>query len=282
MDHLDRSKYPARAVQRTGWKITAVAAAVVWIVIAYAPFLNAAGLPGWEGQNLIAEAEPGNPAAVNVDIGQAVAQEPAPSKQVWPADLPLLDEFDRSDAHSLGPRWQQPTALGLAVIQVKAGEAIAINVLGLPSEAVWEQSADGFGANQGTSFIFRNSPVDGTGLILKASGATTLGVPANFIQITYSAKHVIVSTTSHHGGNPKIHGTFPAALQTGDQFMACADPAGKVTVFTIRGKLPTLLGSITIPLNGPSSWQLASARGKIGMRLPPTAAVDDFRGGDVP
>lgn len=213
---------------------------------------------------------------------QAVRSGVETSTAVAAPTLPVLDDFNRADADSLGANWQQATLTGMAVIRITGGAAGAINLLGIPSEAIWNVPEQGFGASQGASFTFRNKPVDGSGLILKASGAATLAVPANFIRVTYGAGQVSIATTVHHGGNLANRAAFAASFGTGDSLVALADAGGKVSAFKSSGATTTLLGSVIIPASGPAAWRFATGGGRVGIHLPAHAEIDNFSGGAVP
>ncbi len=192
--------------------------------------------------------------------------------------LPLLDNFNRANANTLGGNWSQATLFGSASIRVNANQAFAL----LLGSAMWNGTGSTLGARQGAAFTFATAPVSGlvpNALILKASGGT-LANPQSFIRVGYSGASVVVATTIN--GNTltptyTTRATFAATFASGDTLSAVALDSGVVDVFKTTGVTTTLVGTVTIP--GAGFW---TATGRIGVQLPTNARIDNFSGGTLP
>ncbi len=203
-----------------------------------------------------------------------------------------LDNFNRTDANTLGSNWLQATsnsnflcgrAPPCALIRVNTQRATSVNLFGLPGYAMWGPTAD-FTAGQAAAFTFvSNTPASGSSLVLKGSGTAAMQVPQNFVRVRYvrtagANDQVVVEYTTNNGMGFTTAGTLTVAgkFATGDTLTAWATSAGSVLAF--RGN--TFVGSVTLP-NDPL-W--TSGGGQIGVQLPGsgTPRVDDFAGGAVP
>jgi uncharacterized repeat protein (TIGR01451 family) len=203
--------------------------------------------------------------------------------------LTTLDNLNRT-ALSLGANWSQLTlnsnlacvlagwgaSQPCAALRANANQAFALAA----GTAYWNVPAGGFGAKQGAAFTFANTPVNGSSLILKASGTVTVGVVQNFIRINYTAGTVVVSTTVPGGilGLPTTttHATLSNANSTfavNDVMRAMVDATGSVYIW----KNNTFVGSASLP--NVALW--TTGAGRVGMQLPAGARVDDFLGGTV-
>jgi uncharacterized repeat protein (TIGR01451 family) len=183
--------------------------------------------------------------------------------------LAVLDGFNRANATTLGGNWSQATLFGAAALRVNANQAFANSA----GNAYWNVPTGGFGGKQGAAFTFANATLNGDGLILKASGAVTLGVAQNFIRVRTTATQVIVETTTNTGLSFTQRGAFNATFATGDTLTAMVDASGVAYVWKTSGTTDTLLGSAATTFAG---------TGRIGMQLPVNARVDNFAGGTVP
>ena len=135
----------------------------------------------------------------------------------------------------------------------------------------------GFGSQQGAAFTFANTPVDGASLILKASGGTASN-PTNYIRVRYTTAgggQVVVETTTNSGGSFTNQATYSGAFANGNVLSAVVLTNGDVYVYRTAGVVTTQLGGTPIGAAGVGT-------GRIGIRLPGAARVDDFRGGIAP
>ena len=187
--------------------------------------------------------------------------------------LTVLDNFNRANANTLGGNWSQATLFGAAALRVNANQAFANSA----GNAYWNVPTTGFGARQAAAFTIANATLNGDSLILKASGAVTLGVAQNFIRVNYTGGSVVVTTTTNGGLGTTSSTTINNANSTfvnGDTLTAMVDATGTVLVW----KNTTLVGSVALP--NVALW--TTGGGRIGMQLPANARVDNFAGGTVP
>ncbi len=199
--------------------------------------------------------------------------------------LNLLDTFNRANATTLGGNWSQVVLGGAAGIRVNTSQAFcpATGIACLiPGQAIWNGTTFGgptFGNRQGAAFTFASAPVNGTALYLKASGGSA-ALPLSFIRVLYNPSgtgNVVVATTTTGGLTFTLRFTFPASFAAGDTLTAVALQTGQISVYKTSGAVVTLVGTGTIP--GPGFW---TGTGRIGIRLPAGARVDNFSGGNVP
>jgi hypothetical protein len=202
---------------------------------------------------------------------------PAPPTAPAFPTLTLRDNFNRSNANTLGGNWSQPTLAGLAAIRVNTNQAYAA----ITGWAMWNGTGNAAGAKQGAAFTFSNTSSSERWLILKASGGSN-STPANYISVRYASGTVTVATTNDAGVTSSIRATFPATFATGDTMTALADASGNVFVWKTSGATTTYVGGVTIPSVGGFSWPQATGGGRIGILLPTGARVDNFGGGTVP
>jgi uncharacterized repeat protein (TIGR01451 family) len=195
--------------------------------------------------------------------------------------LPVLDNFNRTNANTLGGSWSQVVAFGNAAIRVNSNQAYAA----LAGWAMWNGPGNVFGAKQGAAFTFASTPLTGSFLVLKASSGT-LNTPANFIRVFYNTSSggtVTVATTTNAGISYTTRATFPGVtFATGDTLSALADATGNVYVWKTTAADTTFVGSVAIPSSGAGAWTQGTAGGRIGLMLPTTARVDNFSGGTLP
>lgn len=192
--------------------------------------------------------------------------------------LPVLDNFNRTNANTLGGSWSQVVAFGNAAIRVNSNQAYAV----LPGWAMWNGLGNVFGAKQGAAFTFASTPTNGSFLVMKASGGSA-NTPANYIRVFYAGSSVTVGTTTNSGVNVTTRATFPGVIfATGDTLSALADATGNVYVWKTTGAVTTLVGSVAIPTTGTGAWTQGTAGGRIGLMLPTSARVDNFSGGTLP
>jgi uncharacterized repeat protein (TIGR01451 family) len=189
--------------------------------------------------------------------------------QVAPPALPVLgvlDSFNRANANNLGGNWSQTT------IRVNANQAACppLTLCLFGGQAIWNDS--NVTAKQGAAASIVGAPVNGTALVLKASGTNAL--PTSFIRVRYSGGQVLVESTTNAGLTYTAAGSLAGTLAAGDRLSAIADPASStVYVFRTTGAVDTLLGSVTVAAMPTGT--------RIGIQLPVNARVDDFRGGSV-
>jgi uncharacterized repeat protein (TIGR01451 family) len=193
--------------------------------------------------------------------------------------LAILDTFDRANANTLGGNWSQVTIGGAAAIRVNANQASCPTGLTclIPGQAIWNVPAAGFGNRQGAAFTFANAPVNGTALILKATGGSA-SLPTSFIRVMVTGTTVVVATTTNAGLTFTTRATFTGAtFASGNVLTAVALNTGAVTVFRTAGATVTQIGTVAIP--GVGFW---TGTGRIGIRLTSGARIDNFAGGTVP
>jgi hypothetical protein len=216
-----------------------------------------------------------------IDIGADELAGPATPPVALRA-LSLLDSYTRANANTLGGNWSQASFLSSAIIRVNANQAFSQNGLGLPGYAIWNTASGVFGANQGLAFTFATVPVNGTALILKASGNSVLSVPANFIRVAYSSGQVTVGTTNNNGAGVTPRASFPATFAAGDTLSAIAYADGVVHVYKTSASSTTEIGNIAIPTAGAGAWTQGTGGGRVGMILSAGQRIDDFKGGSLP
>ena len=110
---------------------------------------------------------------------------------------------------------------------------------------------------------------------MKASGGT-LSAPQNFIRVRYTGTQIIVETTTNSGGGFTTQGTFAATFANGDRLTAVANADGSVDVWK------TTSAAVTTYVGHSSAVAGFTGTGRIGMRLPVAASVDNFSGGTLP
>ena len=155
--------------------------------------------------------------------------------------LGLLDNFNRTNANTLGANWSQFVLFGSASIRVNSNQASAA----LLGWAMWNGAGNVFGAKQGAAFTFANATVNNSWLILKASGGS-LTTPANYVRVLHNAGSVAVATTNNGGALSPTYvtrATFPATFASGDTLSAVADATGTVFVWKTTGATTTFVGS---------------------------------------
>ena len=190
---------------------------------------------------------------------------------------PVLDDFNRVNATTLGTNWSQTILLGSAFIQLNGNQARAV-ASGL---AIWNGPTNVYGSVQGASFTFTQTagapaaPVNGSSLILKASGGTA-AAPTNYIRVRYATgpNRVIVETTDNAGINYAQVNAFPVTFATRDTLTAIANADGSVDV---RKSSAANVTSIV----GHSAATTFTGGGRLGIQLPTGARVDNFRVGTV-
>ena len=196
--------------------------------------------------------------------------------------LGVLDNFNRSNANTLGSNWKQPVSSSSAGIRVNGNRAYCTGSLcSSTASAYWNVPSGGFGNRQGAAFEFGNTPVTGTALILKASGGSTTA-RQNFIRVRYQSGQVVIATTTNSGSSYTTRATLTGAFASGDVLSATAYADGTVNVYKTSGSTTTELGSVVIPTSGSGSWSLGSSGGRIGIQMPTGARVDNFAGGTLP
>ena len=196
--------------------------------------------------------------------------------------LALRDSFNRANANTLGGNWKQPTSSGTAAIRVYSNKAYCTgSPCSSPGWAYWYIPSGGFGNRQGASFIFGNTPLNGTSLVLKATGGTTTN-RQNFIRVMFKNNQVIVATTTNSGSSYTTRATFSGTLVSGDVLSATAYADGTVNVYKTSGTTKTELGSVVIPTSGSGSWSQGTGGGWIGIQMPSGARIDNFAGGNLP
>lgn len=199
-----------------------------------------------------------------------------------PPTLPLLDNFNRANANTLGANWQQYVLLANAGVRVNANQAFCVNtglqaaLCALGANAYW--SLTDFGAHQAAALTFANATLNGASLHLKAHGTfNALGYYLNSIRVRYSMSapsSVIVETTSNGIGFTQ-QAAFAATFASGDRLIASSNADGSVQVWKSNGAAWSYLGT-TGPLSA------FTGGGRVGMRLPPGARVDDFSAAALP
>ncbi len=192
--------------------------------------------------------------------------------------LVLLDDFNRANANNLGVNWQQTSSNGASVIRVNSNQATA----NLQNSTGYAYSNVIGGAIQAARFTFANSTVNNTALFLKASGAlgTSSGQLQNAIRVRYNNGNVTIAITTNGNSNGPNYTNVGSSISTGNNLvsgnslMAAVDNAGIVWVWKVVGNNITLLTPTGVQL--PSSALWTTGAGKVGMRLPNGARVDNF------
>lgn len=199
-------------------------------------------------------------------------------KPVAPQNLALLDDFQRTDAISLGSTgagiaWSQQvsTTSSAPDIGVTSGAArsnsVALGGLALLSQVFNPNQAGGFSA----------SPLLDSALVLKAGGGSP-NVPANFIRVRCEVglnnTPELVIATILGGSNVSVaarQASFGTGLCAGGgDLVAAVDAKGLVTVFINS----TYVGGVQLP--EVAAW---SGPGKLGIQLQtPGASIDNFIG----
>jgi hypothetical protein len=233
--------------------------------------LAASGSNGVPSVDFDGDARPGGPAP---DIG---ADELAAAAVPFvPPALPLLDNFNRADSNTLGAGWQQLAVFGSAGLRAQHAQGLGL----VGGNAYWSAA---FGPRQGAAVTFPGTVVNGTSLLLKASGNFVLGNYVNFVRVRYSGGQVLVDTTTNGGlgyANQRTAATG-VGFAAGDSLGATCDAAGTVTVWkTAAGGTVTVLGQASLPVTGTTAFVAGS--GRTGIQLPVGASVDDFRAATVP
>ncbi|HOZ62752.1 MAG TPA: hypothetical protein PK497_00005, partial [Burkholderiaceae bacterium] len=192
--------------------------------------------------------------------------------------LALLDNFNRTNANTLGANWQQYTFnygfLGgvQAGIRVNGNQAFCTNSgIAFLNCALGANAyrTPALGVSQAAALTF-STVSNNTSLLLKATGTlSALGVYPNVIRVRYNGGQVFVETTAN-GATFTSAGTLPGTFAVNDILTAMADATGTVYVWKTSGLVSTLLGS------APTSF---TGSGQIGLYLPPGARVDNFAGG---
>ena len=185
--------------------------------------------------------------------------------------LALIDNFNRTNANTLGGSWSQLVLFGQAAIRVNSQQASAA----LLGAAYWNGAGSSYSNRQGAAFSFANGQGSGTSLVLKATGGASR--PTSYIRVQYQGGQVTIATTTNGAGFTN-RGSFAASFAQGDVLSATAYGDGTVNVY----KGATLVASASIPTSGAGSWAPGASGGRIGIQLPTGARVDDFRGGDLP
>ena len=186
----------------------------------------------------------------------------------------LLDNFARANANNLGTNWSPST--GNQSIRLNNNQAFG-NSAGV---ALWNNPTTGYGAKQGAAFTIANATLAGDSLILKASGGTATA-PLNYVRVRLTATTVVVETTIDSGGtfpNAGILNNANSTFQNGDVLTAQVDATGLLSVWRTRAATTVYAGSVQLPNN--ALW--TTGAGRIGIRLPANARVDDFSGGTLP
>jgi hypothetical protein len=205
------------------------------------------------------------------EVGGGTSGPPAAAPQVS-----LLDNFNRANANTLGASWNQAVLFGTAAIRVNAQQAASAL---LPGTAFWSAQ---FGANQAAALTLGAGTLNGTGLLLKASGNFVLGTYTNYVRVRYNAGSILVDTTTTGGLSFANTATLASGvtLAAGDTLLAQCTGAGVVNVWKVQAGVPALLGSATLPTTGTTAFVAGS--GRIGITEPGNARIDDFAGGTVP
>jgi Ca2+-binding RTX toxin-like protein len=214
--------------------------------------------------------------AVTVAPRVAVAPVAAPSVTAPSAPASIADSFNRADTNSLGSNWKQMTVQGQVALQVSANRATtAANSSG----SAYFKTAGG--SAQAAGFTFANAPVNNSGLYLKATGP--IGVQSrqmrNAVRVLYNNGSVAISiTTNGNTASPNYttvgSATTGGALVRGNSLLAAVDSTGKVWVWKVVGNTSILLTPSGVQLPNNALW--TTGGGKVGMRLPNGAKVDDF------
>ncbi len=201
------------------------------------------------------------------------------------ADFPtlaVLDNFNRSNANTLGSNWRQLTALGSAGIRVNGNQAFCTGFLCALGANAYLPNAAGtpLGPKQGAAFTITASTANNSSLLLKATGSyNALGFYTQAIRVRRSGAQVIVEIATN-GVTFTQRGSVAGTFANGDTLTAVADAAGLVTVWKTSGATNTLLGTVQLPTTGTNAF--TTGGGRIGLFLPSGARVDNFAGGNVP
>lgn len=187
----------------------------------------------------------------------------------------VIDNFNRSNANTLGNSWRQLVTLGNAGIRVNGNQAFCVNsglaaalcINGIGANAYRTTT---YGNSQAAMFTYASTTVDGNWLWLKAGGTPFIGAYPNGIRVAYSGGQVTVASVTN--ANATVVGTFATTFASGDKMLAAADATGTVYVWKISGTTATLVGQASTTYTG---------GGFIGMHLAQGARVDDFAGGNV-
>lgn len=202
-------------------------------------------------------------------------------KPVAPANLALLDDFQRNDATSLGntiaaTSWSQQVSTTTSVPDLGISSAaarsntVSLGGLALLNQVVAASQVAGFTAN----------PLADSALVLKATGGSA-NAPANFVRVRCEsgANNLpeLVIATIMGGSNVSVaarQASFVTGLcGGGGDLVAAMDARGLVTAF-ING---TYVGGVQLP--AVAAW---TGPGKLGIQLQtPGASVDNFRGGPL-
>jgi hypothetical protein len=207
---------------------------------------------------------PNNAQIDNFAGGLVIAPVPLPA-------LALVDNFDRTNANTLGANWSSSGS----IYRINNNQA-SVQQNGNNGFAIW--NAPIFGARQGAAFTFANaiSNSQSSNIILKASGGTTTATPTNYIAVSYQSGIVQVSTAVN--GTLTTRGSFAAYFTSGDKISAVAYGDGTVNVYRTTGTTTTFIGSVQLP--NVTAW--TTDGGRIGIRLPLSGRIDNFLGADVP
>jgi hypothetical protein len=188
-----------------------------------------------------------------------------------PTTLTLLDSFDRANSTSLGGNWAQQTSTTTGADLGVTGSEARANNTALGGLAIWSQTT--FGTSQGASFRPGGTPNGNVYLVLKASGGTLPGAPANYIRVGCEASQIVVSTMSG-GSNVTSYVKQASFGACGSPLSAVVDAKGLVTVFVGTA----FAGGVQLP--DVAAWK---GGGKIGIQLTTVGATaNDFAGGNVP
>ena len=223
-----------------------------------------------------------NTATVTAPFGvadPALANNSATDTDIIPPPRPtltVLDTFTRPSANTLnnGANWSQVVIFGSASVRVNANQASGQTVLFSPNQAVWNAPAAGFASKQGAAFTFANAPVNGTALMLKASGGVA-ALPGSFIRVRYNAGAIIVDTTTTAGFSFTAATSFTATFALNDTLTAVANADGTVDIWR------TTAASVTTYL-GQAATTGFTGTGRIGILVPTGSRIDNFAGGTLP
>jgi hypothetical protein len=188
--------------------------------------------------------------------------------------LNVLDNFNRTNANTLGGNWSQGVLAGNSCVHIINSTTATNNVGGLlcgTGAAYWNNPNAGYLSQQGAGFTFSNAPVNGTALTLKSTGTTS--TPTNYIRVRYNANTVVVESTTSLGLTFTAAATLtpPTPVTAGNQLFASVDATGLVNVWIDT----TFIGSAQ--LTNTATW--TTGGGHIGMQLPSGQVVDNFVGG---
>jgi uncharacterized repeat protein (TIGR01451 family) len=178
--------------------------------------------------------------------------------------LGSLDNFNRTNSNTLGTNWSQ-LLNGIHPVNQQAACNGLLCIAG--GAAYWVNST--FGNQQGVGFNFVNLPINGTALILKATGTNNL--PGSYIRVRYNAGTVVVESTSN-GLTFTAAATLTAAVGAGQQLFATVDATGLVNVWVDAG----FIGAAQ--LTNTATW--TTGGGRVGMQMPSGQTVDNFVGGN--